>query len=373
MKHIQFFFFFIVLFIVSVNTYAQSLDRVLSAEEFRQRIIEEKRQQLRREIQVSENDRMTILYDESIFMSIPYVKGLQFVNIKFKMMGDIVFALREKKQNELMIIFANTNDELNQMLLIQGKKTVNLLYYNYPSNSFSVKERYQISNTFFEKLVYAFNAFLAISPENREKVAQAIRDYRLAEFIKDVLPDVESERNITTGNFRFIGFTAGFGFATAASDKYNYYDPEAGPAMIFDVNFRYAYLFRRNNNLHVGFIIDVGIWSEFANQQLYHPGFNFLFGVKYKRFLFGIGCYFYLISPFQKQKYVEFKATSFKKIDIGLILSMNFLLGSRMNYLLGIDIRINLNKRIITRNTATGEILDETGHTAIFIKFGYGF
>ena len=100
---------------------------------------------------------------------------------------------------------------------------------------------------------------------------------------------------------------------------------------------------------------------------------SILFGVKYKRFLFGIGCYFYLISPFQKQKYAEFKATSFKKVDMGLMLSMNFLLGSRMNYLLGIDIRINLNKRIITKNTATGEILNETGHTAIFIKFGYGF
>ena len=46
------------LLVFPVNTYAQSTDRVLSAEEFRQGIIEEKRQQLRREIQVSENDRM---------------------------------------------------------------------------------------------------------------------------------------------------------------------------------------------------------------------------------------------------------------------------------------------------------------------------
>ena len=370
MKHIQFFFFFIVLFIVSVNTYAQSLDRVLSAEEFRQRIIEEKRQQLRREIQVSENDRMTILYDESIFMSIPYVKGLQFVNIKFKMMGDIVFALREKKQNELMIIFANTNDELNQMLLIQGKKTVNLLYYNYPSNSFSVKERYQISNTFFEKLVYAFNAFLAISPENREKVAQAIRDYRLTEFIKNELPDIEAERNISTGNYRFIGFTIGIGLAKSYSDKYDYYAPVSSgdhsviPIFNVDANFRYMNLYRINSDFHIGFIVDFGIWCEFIENSIQFLGSDLMLGMKFERLLVGIGGYIYFrVSKWDNDNSI---VTQLKTIDTGLMFSFNYLLGSRMNYLLGLDIRVNLNKFVIHKS-------DEVGHVSILFKFGYGF
>jgi hypothetical protein len=101
------------LFTLTVNGFSQTPDRVLSAEEFRQQKIEEKRQQLKREIQVGINDRMKYGYsygipDEYIFLekTYPYKEHKRIF---------------EGKKNELKYIF-NACDDNTKKLFFEDLK-----------------------------------------------------------------------------------------------------------------------------------------------------------------------------------------------------------------------------------------------------------
>ena len=278
------------------------------------------------------------------------------------------------EENELKVIINVCNESIKKMFFDEAKefffpylKDKSLLNKYRNPDWRKLKIKYKEYSNFF---LNAFNAFLAISPENREKVAQAIRDYRLAEYIKNELPDREAERNITTGNYRFIGFTIGIGFAKGYSDKFGYYSPVSSgdnsviPIFNVDANFRNMNLYRIHSEFHLGFIVDLGVWCEFSNGLILFSGSDVMLGIKFERILIGIGGYIYFrVSKWDNDNSI---VTQLKTIDTGLMFSLNLLLGSRMNYLLGLDIRVNLNKFVIHKS-------DEVGHISILFKFGYGF
>lgn len=379
MKRFKTFMVLAVFFSLTARSFSQMPDRVLSAEEFRQQKIEEKRQQLKREIQVGMNDRIKYGYlygipDEYIFLkkTYPYKEHKRIF---------------EGENNELKYIF-DACDDNTKKLFFEDLKRFFFIYENHPNGNINWKKLQIEHKTLANMLLASFNTYLSMSSQNREKIAQAIRDYRLAEFIKNELPGIVNDRQsditvdrISSEDFRFLGVVLGLGFGGKYSDNYRYYKSADGedkynlPPFHVDFSFRFAHLFHFGKYYNIGFMVDLGFWTNTSEKHPVYFGGNIMIAFKMKRVVIGLGGYFYFASKYTAE-YSD-AIIQYKKTDVGIIGCLNYYLGSQMRFFIGTEMRINLNTNILVYkyDVVTGTYLkpDEVGYISFVFKFGFRF